>query len=332
MRKKIWLKAIRLLCVNLLLITALLGLIAGNSVAESSFPSKAITFVVPTSPGGGFDTFTRMVIPYVKKYLPRPVNIIVKNVPGGEWSIGITKMARAKPDGYTIGILNLPGNAVNQMLGTAKYDLTRITWLGNLTQVTYVSAVSKKSDYKKLENLQKTPMVNTSVVSLSGTSGLLTLIAAKKMGIKIKPIPHSGSTEAILSVMRGDLDWYQGPYGTLKKFIVDSQDLIPVWVYAKKRLKLLPSVPTVVELGYESLLDLAVMYRAVGATPGIPDDVAGILKDAFWKATNDPEFQKKVIKANGQPVPMRPKEITAIARNALKELSQYKKLVMKYRK
>ena len=48
MRKKIWLKAIRLLCANFLLITALLGLIAGNTLAESSFPSKAITFVVPT--------------------------------------------------------------------------------------------------------------------------------------------------------------------------------------------------------------------------------------------------------------------------------------------
>jgi tripartite-type tricarboxylate transporter receptor subunit TctC len=273
-----------------------------------------------------------MVIPYLRKNLPRPVNIIIRNVPGGQWNIGISKMYRSNPDGHTIGILNLPGNAVNQILGTASYDLTKITWLGNLTKVTYVSTASKKSNFTKLEDFQQAPMINTSVVSLSGTSGLLTLISAKKMGIAIKPIPHSGSTEAILSVMRGDLDWYQGPYGSLKKAIVDSQDLIPIWVYAKKRLKLLPNIPTVVELGYESLLNLALMYRAVGAPPGMSKDVAEIWRNAFWKATNDPEFQKRVIKANGQPAPMRSGEVASIANNALKELTQYKKLVLKYRK
>ena len=113
-----------------ILCVCLLGVIVfavGPAAAESHFPSKAITFVVPVSPGGGFDTATRMIVPYLKKYLPGQPNVIVKNAPGGEWNIGIGKIYRAKPDGHTIGILNLPGNAVNQVLGTAKFDLRKIT-------------------------------------------------------------------------------------------------------------------------------------------------------------------------------------------------------------
>ncbi len=133
MKKIGWPKPIRLLVVTSFVIIILSGVIASKAIAQSSFPSKVITFIVPTSPGGGFDTFSRMVIPYLRKYLPHPVNIVVKNIPGGDWNIGITKMYRSKPDGYTIGLINLPGNAINQMLGTAKYDLTKITCLANLT-------------------------------------------------------------------------------------------------------------------------------------------------------------------------------------------------------
>lgn len=329
MKRTVWLKAISLTFVSLLLVAAFA---TGNAEAKAAFPSKTITFIVPVTPGGGFDTVTRMLVPYLRKYLPGNPKIIVKNAPGGEWNIGIGKMYRSKPDGHTICILNLPGNAVNQVIGTAKFDLNKITWLGNPSQIVYVTALSTKSKYKTLEDLKKAPEVTSGVVGLASTAGLGTIIAAERMGVKMKPIPHDGSVQAILSAIRGDVDWVQYPFSTLKKSIVDSQDLIPVWVYAKKRLKLLPDVPTIEELGYADLLDIITMYRPVGAPPGLPKDVAKTWKDAFWKATNDSEFQKKMVKANRNPRPMTPEETAAMVSRAVVEVAKYKELVLKYRK
>jgi len=329
MRRTLWLKGMSFACMSLLLVAVFAP---GNAEAKAAFPSKTITFVVPVTPGGGFDTATRMLVPYLRKYLPKNPNIIVRNIPGGEWNIGIGKMYRSKPDGHTIAILNLPGNAVNQVIGTAKFDLNKITWLGNISQVVYVTALSTKSKYRTVEDLKKAPEVTSGVVGLASTAGLGTIIAAERMGVKMKPIPHAGSVEAILSAIRGDVDWVQYPFSTLKKSIVDSQDLVPAWIYAKKRHKLLPNVPTIEELGYADLLDIITMYRPVGAPPGLPKDVEKIWKDAFWKATNDPEFQQKMVKANRNPVPMTPEETAAMVSGAVVEVGKYKELILKYRK
>jgi len=318
------------ICLVCLASTAVMA--AGPAAAASNFPSKTITFVVPVSPGGGFDTATRMIIPYLKKYLPGHPNIVVKNAPGGEWNIGINKMYRAKPDGHTIGILNLPGNAVNQVLGTAKFDLRKITWLGNISQVTYLTAFSPKSKLRTIQDCQKSPEVVSGVVGLASTAGLGSIIAAERMGVKMKPIPHSGSSEAILAGIRGDVDWVQYPYSTLKKSILDSPDLVPAWVFAKQRLASLPEVPTVAELGYGDLLDIVTMYRPVGAAPGLPEDVARILQEAFWKASNDPEFQQKMLKANRNVLPMTPAETAAMVDRSIVEVAKYKQLILKYRK
>jgi len=317
-----------ILCLAMLLVTAAFG--AGS--AEAKFPAKTMTFVIPVSPGGGFDTFARMLVPYLQKHLPGNPNIVVNNAPGGEWNIGINKMYRSKPDGNTFAIFNWPANAVSQILGTAKYDLNKVTWLGNISEVTYVMCVSLKSKYKTLQELQKAPEVTSGVVGLASTAALGTIIAAQAMGIKMKPIPHDGSTEAILSAMRGDVDWVQYPLATLKKTIVDSKDLIPLWIYSKKRSPLLPDVPTVEELGYGELAEVVTMYRPVGAPPDLPNDVKKIWYDAFWKATNDPDFHKKMIAANEPAMPMTPEETAKMITQGINMVARYKELIQKYTK
>ena len=300
--------------------------------ADVNFKGQTITFVVPVTPGGGFDTASRMLVPYLEKHLPGHPNVIVKNVPGGEWNIGIGKMYRAKPDGKTIAILNMPGNAVSQVIGTAKFDLRKITWLGNISQVTYVTALSLKSGLRSLEDCQKADEVVSGVVGLASTAGLGTIIAGERMGIKMKPIPHGGSSEAILGAIRGDIDWVQYPFTSLKKSIIDSSDLMPVWVFAKERLEQLPNVPTVAELGYADLLDIVSMYRPVGAPPGLPDAIAKVWYEAFWNATNDPEFQKKMRDADRNVYPMRPKETAELVDRGIIEVEKYKGLILKYLK
>lgn len=304
---------------------------SGAKSAATDFPNKDITFIVPVSPGGGFDTYSRLLVQYLPKYLPKKVNVIVKNVSGGEWNIGIGEINRAKPDGYTIGIFNVPGNAINQIMGT-DYDLTKMTWIGRITDTVYIGALSPKSKFKSIKDMQQASEVKVGVVGLSSTAGLGSLIAFQEMGIKAKYVTHPGSTEAMMAAIRGDVDYVQYPYPSLKKFIVDSKQLNPVVVFAPDRYSDLPDVPTVKEAGYESLLNVVKMDYLVGGTPGIPADVAQILRDAFQKAVSDPEFKDKMQKAGSPVHPASAEEAAKIMQDSLTTFAKYKDLVAQNQK
>ncbi|WP_206812852.1 Bug family tripartite tricarboxylate transporter substrate binding protein [Paradesulfitobacterium ferrireducens] len=304
---------------------------AGAAGKTVDFPTKDITFIVPVSPGGGYDTYSRILAQYMPKYLPKPVNIIIKNMPGGEWNIGLGELNRAKPDGYTIGIFNIPGNVVNQIMG-ASYDLNKMTWIGRVTDTVYVGALSPKSKFKTLEDLKKADEVKVGVVGLSSTAGLGSLIALQEMGIKAKFVTHPGSTEAVMAAIRGDVDYVQYPYPTLKKFIVDSQQLNPIIIFYPERHKDLPNVPTVKEAGYSQLLDVVKADYLVGGTPGIPPEIAKILRDAFQQTMKDPEVMKKM-EEFGQPArPASDEEAARIIADSLKVFGKYKDLVAQNQK
>jgi len=318
---------------GIFLITACLSLllVVPSAGTAKAFPAKDITFIIPVTPGGGFDTTVRMLVPYMRKHLPNEVNIIVRNMPGGEWSIGINHLYRSKPDGYTIGILNLPGNVVHMITGRAKFDLTKITWIGTPAEITYVTALSPKSKYQTLKELQQAPEVLAGTVGLASTAGLGTVLAAEAMGIKMKYIPHDGSAQAMLAAVRGDVQWVQYPFGSLKKFFA-SGDLTPVWVYSKERLPELPNVPTITEVGYGDLLKVVSMYRPVGGPPGMPDDIAKVWREAFGKAAQDPEFIAAAKKARLEPYYYGPEETAQKVKDSVETFSKYKSVLLKYLK
>src|ERR1700759_3253869 len=81
----------------------------GAAAAPATYPAKTIQFIVPYAPGGGFDVYVRFVAPVMEKYLPKKVSIVPINVASGGGSRGVSQLYRARADGYSIGILNVPG-------------------------------------------------------------------------------------------------------------------------------------------------------------------------------------------------------------------------------
>lgn len=124
---------------------AAFGVLVALPAMAADFPAKNIEFVIPVSPGGGFDTYVRAVSPVMEKHLPQSVNVVPTNVPAAGGARGAAQVFRAKPDGYTIGIFNIPGILVPQLRGdsSVQYDLTKLTWLGSFGSdeygVTYLS-------------------------------------------------------------------------------------------------------------------------------------------------------------------------------------------------
>src|SRR5438270_3255976 len=99
--------------------------------ADPAFPARNIQFVIPYAPGGGFDVYVRVIAPVMENYLPRKVNIVPTNVAGGGGSKVTVQLYRARPDGYSIGIFNIPGAFIlQQQQGGAAYDLAKLAWIG----------------------------------------------------------------------------------------------------------------------------------------------------------------------------------------------------------
>src|SRR3954463_15944416 len=82
--------------------------------AANGFPAKPIQFIIPYAAGGGFDAYVRFVSPVMESYLPARQSIVPINVTAGSGARGISQLYRAKPDGYTIGIFDVPGMFIQQ--------------------------------------------------------------------------------------------------------------------------------------------------------------------------------------------------------------------------
>src|SRR5437763_14192900 len=103
---------------------------AREAFSAAAFPTKNIQFIIPYAPGGGFDVYVRLIGPVMEKYLPNRVSIVPVNIAAGGGSRGVAQLYRSKADGYSIGILNVPGMFIlQQQQGTAAYDLSRFSWI-----------------------------------------------------------------------------------------------------------------------------------------------------------------------------------------------------------
>ena len=185
-----------------------------TGVARSApvFPAKNIQFVIPYAPGGGFDVYVRIVAPVMEKYLPNKVTIVPVNVPSGGGSRGVAQLYRAKPDGYTIGILNIPGMFIlQQQQGSGAYDLAKFSWIGAMGEgERYVINVGAKSPLKTFADLKalsaKRP-IKLSVTGPEGTAYAASVIGTQLLGLRTQLITgYKGSADYVVAAVRGDSD------------------------------------------------------------------------------------------------------------------------------
>ena len=138
----------------------------GFAADNAMFKGKTITYIVATSPGGGYDTYGRLVAEYMQKYLPGST-FIVKNVPGAGHLVGANSIYASRPDGLTIGTFNT-GLIYNQLVGLegVRFDLTKMSWIGKAGSDPRVFLIAQQSPIKTFAELQaSTTPVSTSDIS-----------------------------------------------------------------------------------------------------------------------------------------------------------------------
>ena len=260
------------------------------SQAAAAFPDRNINLIVPFSPGGGYDSIARATARSMKKFLPKGVNVIVKNVTGAAGQRANVFVYRAKPDGYTIAHLQSSGMLGQEMMSEKPvgFETGKYTWLARVGADPYGLHVSAKGPYKSIEDLQKAKRITWGVEGIGVGRWLGCFLAAKAFGIDFHVVAgYRGTGESLPALLRGDFDVWAQPIDHPSVTSYLGTDLRPVAQLDKKRAVHAPDTKTSYEMGYDLYFsDL----RAFGGPPGIPEDRAKFLEDLLLKALRDKAY------------------------------------------
>src|SRR5262245_27727791 len=189
-----------------------LASLAPIAFAQAKWPEKPIRLIVPFSPGGGTDTLARLVAE--KLSAATKWTIVVENKPGGGGNIGMDAVAKAAPDGYTIGLGQTSNLAVNPTLyKSMPYDaLKDFTPIAAVATQPVVLVVRADSPFKSLADLVNAAKAKPAEVSMgsagSGTVGHLSgELLAREAKVKFLHVPYKGASPALTDVLVGSVQF-----------------------------------------------------------------------------------------------------------------------------
>ncbi len=258
------------------------------------YPRQAITCVVPFGPGSVTDLTTRVLMEEFSKKLGG--NIIIKNSPGGGTIIGHTEVAKAKPDGYTIGI---GAFAVEISLATTKAEINNLDDLDVIAQMAHFLngiAVSTDSPWETLDDLGKWGKENPGglIVAPSATGSIThswwELIAKHYEIEDFGLLATEGGNDAALRLLAGDADVISTPLNNIMEH-VDAGTMRVLAVTATEKVEGLPDAPTLEEVGIENPM---IHNYLLIAPKGLPEGVRKLLLDTARDVLQDPEIQRQL--------------------------------------
>lgn len=290
-----------------------IGMAAGSALA--AFPEKDITWIVPYAPGGGFDAWSRQIAAHMQKHLAPGVNVVVRNVTGAGGRTGSIQLYRAKPDGYTVGLLDVAGLLPYQKaVGAEKagFDIEKYVWIGRVATEPWVLLAPSKSPLRSLADLKARKDLSWGIEGPGSTKWLFTVIEAREFGLPMRFVSGYGGTgEMIPASLRGDFEVWTNA-GPAHIPYVKNGELRALVQFGEKRMSAFPDVPTAKELGVDLVAEI---LRLLAAPPGTPAELARTLEGAFLKAMNAPEFKAWVEKSQQEANPGGQKEAAAAAAN-----------------
>ncbi len=276
---------------------ALLSAVPETWAGEKAvYPQRSITYIMGFPPGGKADIQARGLLPIAEKYLGG--SVAIQYAPGAAGRVGFTKIFKAKPDGYTIGHLSIPGSILGEFMTTTDYRTRDFTPIFNCFVTPQVLVVAADS-FKSVDELVKTgksrPLTNAS--SGRGTSSYLAAIVMSS-GLGLKEVRHvhfEGTPNALAAVAGKHLDFSVCPTAVAIA-LVHAGKLKPLLTIAEERDAAFPDVPTPKELGYT--ITAMPGIDGIAGPPHLPAAIVQVLETAFTKAAKDPAFLAWAQKAN----------------------------------
>lgn len=270
--------------------TVLSGCLTGE---EGDFPDREVTFLEPYGAGSGFDAYARGIADVWDDILG--VDVVVENVTGAGGRTMVEQLYRADADGYTVGILNLPGFAVAQNVLDVGYDLTEMTALGRVTRGTYTMyTASDRDDIETWEDLSAMDEVDWGIEGMGTSNSFVSIVFAASADINVNFVGgYEGSPDVRRAVIQHETDVSQHTVSSAGPLIRDG-DLRPLIAYAERDElpDWFPDVPHTTEEvdQFEGYADSLNISRILAAPPEVDEDRAQLLEDTLWETFNSDEF------------------------------------------
>ncbi|WP_265653744.1 tripartite tricarboxylate transporter substrate binding protein [Verminephrobacter aporrectodeae] len=269
--------------------------IAAPSVARTAavYPSRPIEMIVAYAPGGGTDSVARLLARSLEKQLG--TSIVVQNRPGAGGAIGFAELARAAPDGYTIGFINTPNLLTIPIERRSSFSWRSYDLLGNLVDDPGGFTVHNDHGIQSLAALAAFARANPGAVTV-GTTGigsddhLAMLLFEKGAGVKLSHIPYKGAGEVRSAIAGQQIVIGAINVGEALQYQKGGTPIRLLGQMGATRSSLAPGIPTFKEQGYD--IELASL-RGLAAPKGLPEEVRRKLVDAIVRAKDDPQFQQQ---------------------------------------
>ena len=298
-----------------IMLTCLFIAAAGYVHAQTAFPTRSVRFIVPYPPGSGTDIVARMLGQKLTEGWSQQV--LIENRPGAGAIIGVDAIAKAAPDGYTIGIADNGPLAINPALyPTLPYhpvrDFAPITLVANLPFILVVHPNVAATSVGELVALAKARpgQINYASVGNGSAVHLATELLKTRAGIDLQHVPYKGSAPALNGVLSGEASvMFVNLLSSLQ--LVKAGKLRALATGTPKRLLAMPDLPTVAEAGVAGYEYLA--WFGVVAPAGTPRPIIERLNTDLRRVIALPEIRDRMVNQGGlEPVVGTPESFSAL--------------------
>jgi len=287
-----------------LLIAALLFAVVqpNGSAGAQSFPTRPITMIVPFPAGGPSDVVPRLLSEHLRAMLGQ--SIIIENVSGAGGSIGMGRVARASPDGHTLGVGSWSTGVVNGAIYHLTYDVLAdfepvVLLPENPLFITSNRAIPAKNLGELLAWAKSRDKVLVATSGVGTSPHVAGVMLQNLTGAPVQLVHYRGGAPALQDLMAGQVDLNMNQASVFLPYLADDRLRIYA-VLARMRLPQAPEVPTVDESGLPGFYLSS--WNAIWAPKGTPRDVIGKLNAAVVQALNDAAVRKRFVEL-GQVIP-----------------------------
>jgi tripartite-type tricarboxylate transporter receptor subunit TctC len=278
--------------------------LAGGAFAQSTYPDKPITMIVPFPPGGVADTVARPVAEALARELKQPV--VIENRAGAGGGLGIGLAARAPADGYTV-LLSLSSISIlpeaDRLFGRAPaFQVGQFKPIARFTADPTVLVVRAEAPWKSFAEFVADTRAKPAAYNYGSSGNYGTMHVPMEMlkaaaGFRMTHIPYTGAGPAVIALLGGQVDALaSGPATVVQHIKAGKLRALAHW--GDRPLASLPEVPSLKQLGVAAQF---AQWSALFVPSGTPDAVIQRLRAAARKAADDPAVQQTIARA-GSPI------------------------------
>ena len=259
--------------------------------AAVSYPEKSVQFVIPYAAGGGTDTLCRLLASSLEKSWGQ--SFLIANKPGGLSQVGLTELAGADPDGYTIGALSNLDHILVLFTGeNVSYDYESFDYLGAINTTANVLMTSKNSGFTDLQQLidyaKEHPGELT--VAVSGKTHVAEVsLFEQAAGIQLTTVMQDGGGDSLNAIMGGHVDCAVLDKNYVSQ--VEGQGINTLATFAGETIPTIPDIPTMKSLGYDVSTET---YRVIVAPSGTPKEIEDAITQKIQEISSTEEFQESM--------------------------------------